>query len=96
MKHFDFTRLLGNNLDSTAKAKQEKRKRGRTARIEELEGREMLDAGIWGAIQDHYGLANSNVTDGDSRYEMVHDITQLRNALAIKKGSLSSSIRSSQ
>ncbi|MCL2006151.1 MAG: fibronectin type III domain-containing protein [Planctomycetaceae bacterium] len=27
-------------------------------------------------------MANSNVTDGDSRYEMVHDISQLRNALA--------------
>ncbi|MCL2005768.1 MAG: hypothetical protein FWG73_06350, partial [Planctomycetaceae bacterium] len=86
INNFDFGRIFGNNSigknSKTAIDIRRKKNRGRVSKIEELEGREMLDAGIWGAIQDHYGLANSNVTDGDSRYEMVHDITQLRNALA--------------
>ena len=42
MKNFDFLRLFTNNSPSSNKKASQKRRRGRTCRIEELEGREML------------------------------------------------------
>ena len=53
MKNFNFTRLFDNNSKATNKAKQEKRKYGRIARIEELEGREMLSVSPIGDNDDH-------------------------------------------
>jgi len=50
-------RLSGNyfaSSTSASKAKQEKRKRGHIARVEELEGREMLSADLFQAIQTTY------------------------------------------
>ena len=51
MFHF-IHRLLGNNFNSPAT--KGKRQRGRTLRIEELESREMLDAGLVSALADMF------------------------------------------
>ena len=51
MKPFDFSNLFGsNNKKSSAKTQQHRR--NRTLRIEELESREMLDAGLMSALDD--------------------------------------------
>ena len=48
-----FNRLFGNSVNFTASSKaKEKRKRSRTCRIEELEGREMLSATPFDANHD--------------------------------------------
>ena len=53
---FSFSnRFIDNNPNSLAnEAKKRRRKSKRTLRIEELENREMLDAGLVGLIHDHY------------------------------------------
>jgi len=49
---FDFISSLFANASALPSSKKNKRKRGRTARIEELESREMLDAGLMAALDD--------------------------------------------
>ena len=53
MKNFNFTRLFGNNPNSTSNIAKRKRQRRRTCRIEELEGREMLSATPFEAHYDN-------------------------------------------
>ena len=50
----------GGNLD---KSKARQRRRGRTLRIEELEGREMLDAGLMAALDDVFNACNQPLND---------------------------------
>ena len=42
MKNFNFDRIFGNSNNSKAANKASQKRKGRNARIEELEGREML------------------------------------------------------
>ena len=42
MKNFDFDRIFGNNSNSKSASKASKKRRGRQARIEELEGSDLF------------------------------------------------------
>ena len=52
MTNFDFLNFFGNNnaSNSVSKKRAKKQRRGRTCRIEELEGREMLSATPWALV----------------------------------------------
>ena len=47
MKIFNFSRFFANNSTNASRKKAEKQRRGRSCRIEELEGREMLSTSPW-------------------------------------------------
>jgi len=51
------SRLFGSADDSTSSNKKRRRQRGRTCRIEELESREMLDAGLMATLDDVFDHA---------------------------------------
>ena len=52
MTNFSFLRFFGNNSNNTSKKKAAKQRQGRTARIEELENREMLSVSPWVLADD--------------------------------------------
>jgi len=52
MKNFDFFHFFGNNNDSASKMRAKKQRQGRSCRIEELEGREMLSVTPWTLVDD--------------------------------------------
>jgi len=54
MKNFNFFHFFGNNNDSASKQRAKKLRRGRTCRIEELEGREMLSVTPWTLVDDFF------------------------------------------
>jgi hypothetical protein len=56
MTNFDFLRLFGNSNDSNSASKRraKKSRQGRTCRIEELEGREMLSVSPWSLANDFF------------------------------------------
>ena len=61
MKNFDFRRIFGNSNDSNSASKKrvKKQRRGRTCRIEELEGREMLSVTPWTLADDDFNLSQA-------------------------------------
>jgi len=52
MKNFDYLHFFDNSNDSASKKRANKQRQGRTLRIEELEGREMLAATPWTLADD--------------------------------------------
>ena len=52
--HSLFSNIFGSNDNQKSSKKAQQRRRGRTLRIEELESREMLDAGLMAALDDAF------------------------------------------
>ena len=79
-----------NNNAHTASKKTQQRKRGRICRIEELENREMLDAGLMSALDDIFNMSSSqplndtiivdNNTDGLASPGLVQNTAQVAQA----------------
>ena len=66
MSKFTFQNILDSLFTNTGvPAKSNKRRRGRTCRIEELEGREMLSATPWSLADDalYHGVEASNIAE---------------------------------
>ena len=63
--NFDFSNIFNGNNENqkSSKKKAQQRRRGRTLRIEELENREMLDAGIWSALDDAFRSVSEHEND---------------------------------
>jgi len=88
MSNFGFSRLFSNNSNRNVHRNRSgsKGKRGRTCRIEELEGREKLDAGLFSAIKDAY--TDLDLGDDWERYNFIEiaadNISEaaLRNAIS--------------
>ena len=62
MRNFSLKRLFGNNSAESASTSKNKRKRNRTCRIEELEGREMLSVTPWSLVDDVFDYGNTSDT----------------------------------
>jgi len=61
--NFDFNNIFRNNDNKNSSKKARQRRRGRTLRIEELENREMLDAGLMAALDDVFNACNQPLND---------------------------------
>ena len=78
MTNFDFLRFFGNNSNTSSKKRVAKQRRGRTCRIEELEGREMLSVTPFST--DFYGesatLSPYTEVSGDTSADTQSDNLQ--------------------
>ena len=83
MKHFDFFRLFADNAG--VPAKNNPRKRSRTCRIEELESRELLDAGTFAAIKDLHADLNLGEYEDYNYIEIQLTGVQTDDGAAIRK-----------
>ena|GEM_PF-5984776 len=85
-----FSSLFGNTIGNKTKSghspsainARRKKKRGRIARIEELEGREMLNAAAWNALIN-YGIFDESDVYTDHQFVEVSSEADLRNHLEL-------------
>ena len=89
MQTFSFSNIFGSNDNHKSSKKAQKRRQGRVCRIEELENREMLDAGLMSALDDIFAPAPETMPD----YEFASTVSEHLSAATQSDGNTDSDLR---